>query len=40
MIKFSVKKSLLVHFGEWSGGEARVDTGGPVVQRTDYDSLD
>lgn len=40
MIKFSVNKSLYVHFGEWFGGEAIMDTGGPVVQKIDYDSLD
>lgn len=27
-------------FGEWFGGEARVHTGIPVVQRVDYGSLD
>lgn len=29
-----------MHFGEWFGGEARMDTGGPVVQWIDYGSLD
>lgn len=44
MIRFSVKLKkktpLCTCFGEWFGGETRVDTGGPVAQRIDYGSLD